>query len=94
MIFFLGQILDMRRIEAVKVKPVFLALWEEGVFKLEALHEQDGLLIASGGKVALILPLEMAPKLNDLIGHRIGIIRCENGFRFRIYEDKSTDLEA
>jgi hypothetical protein len=94
MISFPGQILDMRRIEVVKVKPVFLAHWEEGVFKLETLHEEDGFLIASGGKVALILPLEMASKLNELMGRRIGIIRCENGFRLRTYEDKSIDPEA
>jgi hypothetical protein len=38
--------------------------------------------------------LEMASKLNELMGRRIGIIRCENGFRLRTYEDKSNDPEA
>jgi hypothetical protein len=78
----------------MNIKPIFLPHWAEGVFTPETLHEEDGHLIARGGKVALILPLEMAPRLNELIGKRIGILRCDDGFRLRTYEDKSKDQEA
>jgi len=64
-----------------------LAPWEEGVFKLNNLVEDDGSLVASGGKVMLRLPLEMKADLANCMGRRIAIIRTDADYRMRVLDD-------
>ena len=77
-----------------KTGPISLMHWDEAVFTFEDLQVEDGRLIAKGGKVAIFVPLEMAARLNELKGQRIGILRCDDGFRLRTYEDNIKDQEA
>ncbi len=58
-----------------------LAPWEVGAFKLSNLTEEDGSLIASGGKIRLCLPLEMKATLACRLGWRISILRTDSDYR-------------
>ncbi len=66
-----------------------LAPWEEGALKLSNLTEDDGSLIASGGKVRLRLPLEMKANLANRVGLRISILRTDTDYRIRILGEQS-----
>lgn len=66
-----------------------LAPWEEGALKLSNLTEDDGCLIASGGKVRLRLPLEMKADLANRVGRRISILRTDTDYRIRILDEQS-----
>ena len=72
----------MRIFQAIRLAP-----WEEGVFKLGNLVEDDGSLVASGGKVMLRLPLEMKADLANFMGRRIAIIRTDADYRMRVLDD-------
>lgn len=54
-----------------------LGFYEEAVGILHELSEEEGILIARISKIALALPSEMADKLRQLLGRRIGILRTD-----------------
>jgi hypothetical protein len=66
-----------------------LAPWEEGALKLSNLKEDDGSLIASGGKVRLRLPLEMKANLANRVGLSISILRTDSDYLIRILDEQS-----
>jgi hypothetical protein len=51
---------------------------------LLALNEEDGILIATIGKINLMLPLSVHDPLQSLLGRRIAIIRTECDFLWRV----------
>jgi hypothetical protein len=65
-----------------------LVPWEEGALKLRNLAEDDGCLVASGGKVRLCLPLHMKVELANYVGLRISILRTDIGYRVRLLDEK------
>ena len=65
-----------------------LAPWEEGALKLSNLADDEGSLIASGGKVRLRLPLEMKANLANRVWLRISILRTDTDYRIRILDEQ------
>jgi hypothetical protein len=51
--------------------------WEEVVGPLTELDDDEGILLAKIGKIALALPIDMAEVLNPHLGQRIGILRTD-----------------
>jgi hypothetical protein len=66
-----------------------LSPWEEGALRLSNLAEDDGYLIANGGKFKLRLPLEMKANLAKCLGLKISILRTDTEYRIRILDDQS-----
>jgi hypothetical protein len=58
-------------------------------YVLHELHEVDGSFIADIGPVSVWLPNEIASKLNGLKGQRIGVLRTDCAYRFRIVGNPS-----
>lgn len=56
---------------------------EEVLGDLHSIEECDGWIIALIGKIPVLLPEEMAPRLKELVGRRIGVLRY-NGYRLRV----------
>ncbi len=56
--------------------------YEEILGDLKGLEEHSGWVIAQIGRISVLLPSEMAPKLRELLGRRMGVLRCE-GYRLR-----------
>ncbi len=55
---------------------------EEVLGDLQGIEEHSGWAIAQIGKISVLLPAEMAPRLKELLGRRIGVLRCE-GYRLK-----------
>ncbi len=55
---------------------------EEVLGDLHGIEDCDGWIIAQIGRIPVLLPEEMTPKLKGLVGKRIGILRYE-GYRLR-----------
>ena len=49
---------------------------------LQHIETIPGGLIAIIANIPILLPLEMEGKLQNMLGHNLGILRCE-GYRFR-----------
>ena len=69
----------MNIFEAYRLLP-----WEECAFLLDTLIEEEGCLIACGGKVMLRLPLTMKSALDKSLGRRISILRTDTDYRMLI----------
>ena len=61
-----------------------LSPWEDAVGGLREIHEEDGYCLAIIWPVTLALPLDMFAQLKDLRGKRIGVLRTEDGYRYRV----------
>lgn len=61
-----------------------LVVWEEATGQLREVKSTDGVCLAKIGPVDVVLPEEVGENIKDLIGHRIGILRTDNGYRLRI----------
>jgi len=66
-----------------------LSPWEEGALTLINLTEDDGYLIASGGKFRLCLPLLLKDDLAKCLGQTISILRTDTDYRMRILNQQS-----
>jgi hypothetical protein len=66
------------------VFPVRLEPWMEALGQLHELKEQDGYLEARIGPTMVALPSELKEMLKDCIGRRIGILRTDIDYRFRV----------
>jgi len=54
---------------------------------LEHVEEADGGCLALIGKIPVLLPLELAGKLQGLVGRRVGVLRLE-GYRLRSLDEE------
>lgn len=70
--------------EGTTVFPVRLEPWMEAVGHFHDLRDDEGYIIAKIGPASVALPSELKEKLKDCIGQRIGIIRTDVGYRFRV----------
>jgi len=61
-----------------------LSLWEEAVGQLQETHLVDGVCLAKIGSLMVVLPEEVGEHLGDLIGQRIGVLRAESGYKYRV----------
>jgi len=49
---------------------------------LHHIEEHEGRCLALIGKIPVLLPQDLAPRLQDLLGRKIGVLRLE-GYRIR-----------
>ena len=66
------------------ISPIRLAPWMEVLGQLHELKEQDGYIEASIGPTIVDLPSELKEKLKNCIGQRIGILRTDSDYIFRV----------
>ena len=66
-----------------------LSPWEEGALTLIDLAEDEGSLIASGGKFRLRLPLHLKDDLAKCLGRTISILRTDTDYCMRILDEQS-----
>lgn len=65
-----------------------LSPFEEAIGVLHKLQEIDGYCVANIGPVCVSLPEDMASKLKGLEGQKIGILRTDIDYRFRICDKR------
>ena len=58
--------------------------YEEALGQLKTVQLLEGYALAEIGPVNVYLPIEMGEKLNSFIGQRIGVLRTEVDYRYRI----------
>jgi hypothetical protein len=58
--------------------------WEEACGPLHELQERDGCIVATIGPVVVALPTEIGEKLSSFMGKRIGVLRTEGDYRFKV----------
>ncbi|MBN2252014.1 MAG: hypothetical protein JW724_08090 [Candidatus Altiarchaeota archaeon] len=68
-----------------------LRRFEEVVGPLSSVKNEDGVLVAKVGKIAVYLPSEMETVLRPLVGKKIGILRCDTGYRSRVINSSRHD---
>ncbi len=66
------------------VFPIFLQCWEEAVGILSGLEEINGQKIATISDICVYIPDDIAIKLQPHVGKRIGLLRTDGDFRFKI----------
>ncbi len=64
------------------IHPYALKDLEEARGDLHSIEKTDGGIIALIGKIPVLLPPELAEKLQGMIGRRVGVIRLD-GYRVR-----------
>ena len=67
----------------MQTQPYHLQLYEEVVGPLFSVEHVNGILEANVGKILVHLPVEMETVLAPVIGRKIGILRCDSGYRSR-----------
>jgi hypothetical protein len=75
-------------------QPYHMRPWDEVLGPALEVEEYDGHCIALIGKIPVILPKEMAAKLREAIGQRVGILRTDSDYRFRIITAKKSDARS
>lgn len=79
----------MNQSDALHIKFVghrILSVWEECVGVLNRFIPYEGGLLATVGDLEIYLPTEIEAILSQNIGQKIGIIRADSGYRFRLVE--------
>lgn len=61
-----------------------LAPFEEAIGILHRIQEDSGYCVADIGPVRVFLPEEMGPKLDGLRGRKIGVLKTDRDYRFRV----------
>jgi hypothetical protein len=62
--------------------------YEEALGQLKNVQRLEEYALAEIGPVTVALPIEMGERLNPLIGQRIGILRTEVDYRYRVMVPK------
>ncbi len=76
----------MRVVIPVSSSPIWMEVWMESLGKLhEVSRTDDGFFVAAIGPVTVFVPDELARKLEPHIGEKIGILRTDHDYRFRIF---------
>lgn len=65
-------------------QPYHMRPWDEVLGPDIDVEEYEGHCIALIGKIPIILPKEMAARLREAKGQRIGVLRTDNDYRLRI----------
>ena len=69
-------------------RPYFMRPWDEVLGPALSVEEIEGNCLALIGKILVYLPIEMAPKIRASKGQRIGILRTDRDYRFRICDQR------
>jgi hypothetical protein len=67
-------------------QPYRMRPWDEVLGQALGVEEHDDYCLALIGKIPVILPQEMAAKLEKTRGHRIGVLRTDFDYRLRVLE--------
>jgi hypothetical protein len=67
--------------------------WDEAIGLLKEVENLEGHILAKIGPVTIALPDEMGERINPFIGQRIGVLRTENDYRFRVIAPSKHILE-
>lgn len=68
-------------------KIIRLAPFEEAIGVLHKLQELEGYSLANIGPVCVSLPEDLASKLKGLQGRKIGVLRTDCDYRFRVCDE-------
>jgi len=68
-------------------QPYHMRPWDEVLGPVHKVEEIDGQCLALIGKILVILPQELAARLGEAKGQRVGILRTDNDFRIRIISE-------
>jgi hypothetical protein len=68
-------------------RPYYMQPWDEVLGPALEVEEHDGHCLALIGKISVLLPMEMSTRLEDAKGQRVGILRTDNDYRFRVIEE-------
>lgn len=68
-------------------KIIRLAPFEEAIGVLHKLQELEGYSLANIGPLCVSLPEDIASKLNGLQGQKIGVLRTDCDYRFRVCDE-------
>lgn len=92
---FLENHSDRLSSEAKGMKVYHLSVWEEVVGTLFNLEQsQYGGLVALVGKIFVALPEEMATRLTEAKGQRVGVLRTDSDYRFRVITAMKSDRDS
>jgi hypothetical protein len=69
-------------------KIIRLAPFEGAIGVLHKHQEMDGYCLANIGPVCVSLPGDMASKLEGLQGRKIGVLRTDSDYRFRVCDEE------
>jgi hypothetical protein len=69
-------------------QPYHMRHWDEFQGPVHAVEEQDGYCLALIGKIPVILPHEMAARIRALTGQKIGLLRTDRDYRFRVCDQR------
>jgi hypothetical protein len=67
--------------------PYYMRPWDEVLGPALGVEEHDCHCLARFGKIPVILPQEMATKLAEAIGQRVGVLRTDKDYRFRLIRE-------
>ena len=62
--------------------------YEEALGQLKNVQLLEGSALAEIGPVTVALPIEIGERLNSFIGQRIGVLRTEADYRYRVMVPK------
>ncbi len=63
-----------------------LAVWSEIAGTMEAIRDEDGVMIACLNSGKIVIPEEMAEELKPYRGRRIAVLRSDSGYHIRELE--------
>jgi hypothetical protein len=75
-------------------QPYHIRPWDEVLGPALGVEEHDGHCLALIGKIPVILPQEMTAKLAEAKGQRIGVLRTDCDYRFRVIAASKPDMDA
>jgi hypothetical protein len=67
-------------------QPYHIRPWDEVLGPALEVEELEGHCLALIGKISILLPLEMSTRLAEAKGQRVGILRTDNDYRFRVIQ--------
>lgn len=67
-------------------QPYHMRPWDEVLGPALGVEEHNDYCLALIGKIPVILPLEMAAKLAEAKGQRVGVLRTDFDYRLRVLE--------
>lgn len=72
-------------------QPYHMRPWDEVLGPYLEVEEHDGYCLALIGEIPVILPKDMAARLTEAKGQRIGILRTDCDYRFRLIQEGTKD---
>jgi hypothetical protein len=68
--------------------------FEEALGIVGEIQQYEGYAIAKIGPVSVVLPEEMVERLKGFIGQKVGVLRTDRDYRFRVISAPKADSAA